>query len=123
METIRQKQVGELIRRQFSTVLFTEGKYIFGQEALVSITEVKMSADLSTAKVYLSVFNMLNKQEVILMMEDQYPKLKFALHSKLRKQLRSMPELRFYLDETIEEAFKMEELFNKLREDKQLGED
>ncbi len=123
MESIRQKQVGELIRRQFSTVLNTEGKYIYGYEPLVTITDVKMSPDLGLAKIYLSVFNMLNKQEIILLLEEQVSKLKHALHSRISKQLRIMPELRFYLDDSLDEAFKMDQLFKRLHEEKQFGEE
>ncbi|MEO6189317.1 MAG: ribosome-binding factor A [Saprospiraceae bacterium] len=123
MESIRQKQVGELIRRQFSYVLSTEGSYIYGYEALVTVTEVIMTPDLGLAKVYLSVFNMLNKQEIILLLEDQVNKLKHALHSKISKQLRIMPDLRFYLDDTLDEAYKLDELFKKLHDEKQFGEE
>ncbi|MFN8280374.1 MAG: 30S ribosome-binding factor RbfA [Saprospiraceae bacterium] len=123
MESIRQKQVGELIRRQFSTVLNTEGKYIYGYEPLVTITDVKMSPDLGLAKVYLSVFNQENKQEIILLLEDQVSKLRHALHSRISRQLRIMPDLRFYLDETLDEAYKLDQLFKKLHDEKQFGED
>lgn len=123
MESIRQKQVGELIRRQFSTVLNSEGKYIYGYEPLVTITDVKMSPDLGLAKVYLSVFNQENKQEIILLLEDQVSKLRHALHSRISRQLRMMPDLRFYLDETLDEAYKLDQLFKKLHDEKQFGED
>ncbi len=123
MESIRQKQVGELIRRQFSMVLSAEGQYIYGFEVLVTVTEVKMSPDLGLAKIYLSVFNNENKQEVILLLEESYPKLKHALYSRIGKQLRIMPELKFFLDDTLDEVFKMEQLFKKLHDEKQFGEE
>jgi ribosome-binding factor A len=122
MESIRQKQVAELIRRQFSMILTEEGKYIYG-DALVTVTGVKMSPDLALSKVYLSIFNHENPQEVILMMEENYPRLKHALHQKLRKQLRVMPEMRFYIDDTLTEVYKLEALFKKLHEEKQFGDD
>ena len=71
METIRQKQVAELIRRNFSMVLSSEGKYIY-EDAMVTVTGVKMSPDMSLAKIYVSIYNYENKQEVILMMEEHY---------------------------------------------------
>jgi len=104
-------------------VLTAEGNYIYGNEALITVTEVKMSPDLGLAKIYLSVFNMMNKQEAILMMEDNYSKLKQALYSKIGKQLRIMPELRFYLDDTLDEAFKLDQLFKKMHDEKQFGEE
>lgn len=123
MESIRQKQVGELIRRQFSMVLTAEGQYIYGTHVLVTVTEVKMSPDLGLAKIYLSVFNNENKQEVILLLEESYSKLKQSLYSRIGKQLRIMPELRFFIDDTLDEVFKMDQLFKKLHEDKQFGEE
>ncbi|MCC6815949.1 MAG: ribosome-binding factor A, partial [Saprospiraceae bacterium] len=57
------------------------------------------------------------------MMEDNYSKLKQALYSKIGKQLRIMPELRFYLDDTLDEAFKLDQLFKKMHDEKQFGEE
>ena len=122
METIRQKQVAELIRRNFSMVLSSEGKYIY-EDAMVTVTGVKMSPDMSLAKIYVSIYNYENKQEVILMMEEHYARLKQAMHQRLKKQLRLMPEFRFYLDETLDEVYRLEALFKKLHEEKQFGEE
>ncbi len=113
MESVRQKQAAELIRRQFSRILTSEGRYIYGSQALVTVTQVIMTSDLALAKIYLSIFNTDNKQEVLLMMEDSYPRLKHALHSILKKQIRSMPELKFYIDDTMDEVYKVEALFKK----------
>ena len=122
MESIRQKQIAEVIRRQFSAVLTAEGKYIYGS-GLVTITEVKMSPDLNLAKMYLSIFNTENKQEVIQMMEEHYSRLKQSLHQRIKKQMRVMPELRFYLDDTLDEVYKLDALFKKIHEEKQFGEE
>lgn len=113
MESIRQKQIGELIRRQFSMVLTAEGRYIYGSQVLVTVTHVMMSPDLALAKVYLSIFNTGQKEGVLRSLEDNYQRLKLALHQKIKKQIRVMPELRFYLDETMDEVYKVEALFKK----------
>lgn len=113
MEKIRQKQVAELIRRNFSMVLLAEGRYIYDIKVLVSVTNVIMSPDLGLAKVYLSIYNTDNKQEVLLQMEEQYPRLKHALHRKLSKTMRSMPELKFFIDDTVDEVYSVEALFKK----------
>ncbi|MBK8956002.1 MAG: ribosome-binding factor A [Saprospiraceae bacterium] len=113
MESIRQKQVGELIRRQFSMVLTAEGRYIYGAQALVTVTHVMMSPDLALAKIYLSIFNIQPKDQVIEAMEEHIARLKTSLHQKIKKQVRVMPELRFYLDETMDEVYKVEALFKK----------
>lgn len=113
MESIRQKQIAELMRRQFSTVITEEGSYIYGTKALVTVTQVIMTSDLALAKVYLSIYNVENKQEVLQKMEEHYPRLKQALHARLKKQIRAMPELKFYIDDTMDEVYKVEALFKK----------
>lgn len=120
METKRQKQIGELLRRQFSMVLLDEGSYIFNK-AIVTVTRVIMSPDLLLAKIYLSVYNTDNKQEVILSMEENHFRLRHALASKVGKQLRRVPDLRFYLDDSLDEFFRMDQLLKDLRANNQMG--
>lgn len=120
METKRQKQISELLRRQFSMVLMEEGTYIF-DKAMVTVTRVVVSPDLQNAKVYLSVFNTEHKQEVMMGMEEHAHRLRYALAQKVGKQLRRMPELQFYLDDSLDEYFRMDQLLARLRADNQMG--
>ncbi len=120
METKRQKQINELLRRQFSMVLIDEGSYIYDR-AMVTVTRCVVSPDLQSAKVYLSVFNTENKLEVMAAMDENIHQLRHALASKVGKQLRKIPELKFFLDETLDEFFRMDQILNKLRADNQMG--
>jgi ribosome-binding factor A len=120
METKRQKQINELIRRQFSMVLQDEGSYIF-EKALVTVTRVVVSPDLQSAKVYLSVFNTEDKLEVMRLMEENNHRLRYALANKVGKQLRKIPELKFFLDDSLDEFFRMDQLLAKLRAENQMG--
>ena len=117
MESIRQKQVGELIRRYFSMILTEEGSLIYGRDKLVTVTGVKMTPDLLIAKVYISVYGTENKQEVILELEDNYPRLRQALGSKIGKQMRRMPALEFFLDDTVDEMYRVEALLNRVHQE------
>ena len=117
MESIRQKQVGELIRRYFSMILTEEGSLIYGRDKLVTVTGIKMTPDLLIAKVYISVYGTENKQEVILELEDNYPRLRQALASKIGKQMRRMPALEFFLDDTVDEMYRVEALLNRVHEE------
>lgn len=122
MESIRQKQVGEMLRRFFSMILTEEGSNIYGRDKLVTVTEIKMTPDLLIAKVYISVYGSENKQEVILLLEDNYTRLRQALASKIGKQMRRMPELEFFLDDTVDEMYRVEALLNRVNEDdKKIG--
>ncbi len=121
MESKRQKQVAELIKRNFGTVLQQEGSYIYGVEALVTVTGVKMSPDFSIAKIYLSVYNTENKQAVILAMEDQMFRLRQSLVTRIRKHVRRIPNIHFYLDDTLDEMYRLNDLFNRLEDENQMG--
>jgi len=114
MATIRQKQVAEMIRRHFGTVLQQEGSYIYGTTPFVTVTEVQVTPDFSQARIYLSVFNTENKQEVILQMENSYYRLKQSLAARIGKKIRRMPELKFFLDDTVDEMYRVEQLLNKI---------
>ena len=122
MESIRQQQVGELVRRNFGQVLLAEGSYIY-EDAFVTITNVKMSSDLGLARIYCSVYNTENKQAVILKMENEYGRLRHALGHRLRKKVRRIPELEFFMDDTLDEMYRLNALFDKLHVNKQMGDE
>jgi ribosome-binding factor A len=80
-----------------------------------------MSADLGLAKIYLSVYNTEHKQAVILSMTEEKSRLKQSLGQRLRHQMRRMPDIDFYLDDTLDEMYRLNALFNKLHQDGQMG--
>ncbi|MCB9081704.1 MAG: 30S ribosome-binding factor RbfA [Lewinellaceae bacterium] len=121
METIKQKQVAELVKRHFSQVLQSEGTYIFGATPLVTVTAVKMTPDMGLAKIYLSVFNTENKQAVILEMEEERTRLRQSLGVRLRRHVRRLPEIDFYLDDTLDEMYRLNDLFQQLHANDQMG--
>lgn len=119
MESIRQKQVGELIRRFFGMILTEEGSNIYGRGKLVTVTDVKMTPDLLVAKIYISVYGTEDKNEIILLLEDAHTPLRQALAGKIGKQMRRMPEIEFFLDDTVDEMFRVDDLLNRVNaEDK-----
>jgi len=120
-ESKRQLQVAELIKRNFSVVLQQEGRYIYGDEVLVTVTNVRMSTDLGLAKIYLSVFNTLYKQSAILLLEQETHRLRQVLSQRIRKHVRRIPHIAMYEDETLDEMYKLNNLFDKLHADKQMG--
>jgi ribosome-binding factor A len=114
METIRQKQISEMIRRHFSMILMQEGSLLYEKGPLVTLANVKMTPDLLIAKCYISIWNAENKEEILLALEENNSKLRQALSSKIGKQMRRLPELQFFLDETIDEMYRVEALLNKI---------
>lgn len=123
METVRQKQVAELIKRNFSLVLQAEGSYIYGPSVLVTVTGVKMTPDFNLAKIYLSVFNTEHKQETMLELEHEMHRLKQSLAARIRKQMRRMPDIQFFLDDTVDEMYRVSAMFDKLYQENQMGDE
>jgi ribosome-binding factor A len=115
MKTIRQKQVAELVRRNLSTQLIAEGPYLYGREVLVTLTNVVMTPDLLIAKVYLSIWNTENKQEILLQIEEHMPRIKQTFAATLGRQLRRTPELEFFLDDTLDEMDRVNQLLNRVQ--------
>lgn len=113
MESKKQKQVGELIRRHFGTVLYQEGSYIYGS-AMVTVTQVKMSSDLGIAKIYLSVYNAEDKQAIVDQMRDNIHRLRQGLAHRIKSHVRRIPRVTFYLDEMVDEMYKVDELLSKI---------
>ncbi|MBK8746851.1 MAG: 30S ribosome-binding factor RbfA [Saprospiraceae bacterium] len=119
--SFRKLQIAELLRRNISIVLQADGHYIYGPEAMVTVTSVNVTPDLALAKVYLSIFNSENKQAVLLELEAAIHEVKKNLYNRIRKHVRRVPDIVFYLDDTLDEIHKVDEMMRKLREDNQMG--
>ena len=123
MESKRQLQIAELIKRNFSIVLQNEGGYIYGAEPLVTVTQVKITPDFNLAKIYLSIYNTEHKQGVLLELDEHLTRLKQSLMARIRRHVRRMPDIAFFLDDTLDEMYRLNELFNRLHEEDQMGEE
>jgi len=116
MESKRQLQVANLIKLGLSEVFSREGTYFYGS-AFVTIYDVKMTPDLQIARVYLSIYNS-DKQETLDSINTNHHLIKKSLVQRIRNKLRLMPQLEFYLDETLDEVFKMDALFEKIKKER-----
>lgn len=123
MQTKRQLQVQELIKRHFSQILQQEASYIVSDDAFVTLTKVYVSPDLAQAKAYLSIYNTEDKQTAVMELNEQAFHLRKLLGNRLAGHLRRIPELELYLDDTLDEMERLNKLFDKLHEDNQMGEE
>lgn len=112
MDSTRQLKVNELLKRELSGVLQLKGRTLFGPE-LISVTEVRISPDLSLARVYLSVFPTDNKVAVMKAISEANSVIRFELGNRVRNQLRKIPELHFYLDDTFDQLDRIDALLKK----------
>lgn len=119
-ESKRQQQVGSIIKRHFSTVLMNEGPNIY-KNVLVTVTNVVMSSDLGLAKIYLSIFGTENKQEIILELEQNIVLLRQQLARRIKSHVRRIPEIDVYLDETLDEMYRLRGVFGQLHDKNMMG--
>ncbi len=109
MDSIRQNKVSRLIQRDLSEMFQQECKE-FTVGAMLSITTVRVSPDLSYAKVYVSVFPSGRVDEVMKSLEEHNKTIRFILGKKVGKQMRIIPELRFFVDDSLDYIDKIDEL-------------
>jgi ribosome-binding factor A len=112
----RQKQIAGLIQEEMNGIFQRLGLNML-DGGMVSISSVKITPDLLEARVYCSFFQVKDSKEALKRIEDRKWEIKKELSARVRQQLRRIPELKFYIDETLDHVFKMEELFKKIKKE------
>jgi len=110
MESKRQQKVARQIQKDLSDIFQKEGRTWF-DNAFITVTVVRMSPDLGVARVYLSFLIAKNKGFLLEQIQERSKSIRQLLGQKIRHQLRIVPEIHFYLDDTAEYAAKMDTLF------------
>lgn len=110
-ESLRQQKVGAQLQRDISEI-FTREVASIANGVLISVTKVRMSPDLALAKVYLSIFPFNKSEETIKRVKAAASGIRGALGKKVRNQLRIVPELAFYVDDSMEYVENIERLIN-----------
>lgn len=108
----RQLKVAREIQKDLAEIIRAHGMAHFGG-AMVTVSEVRVSPDLSVAKVYVSIFPSAKASEVMKMLSDDNRLYRGELGRQVGKQLRIVPELVFYLDTSLDYAEHIEELLKK----------
>ena len=111
--TMRQQKYGRLIQKELSDIFIRDKRGIIGN-AFITIAEVRMSPDLSMAKVYLSMTLAKDKKLVLNQITLHKGEIRKALGDRIRNQARIVPELVFVIDEVEENAQRMEDLIKSL---------
>ena len=112
----RQKQVATVINKELNDIFLRMGLNM-QDGGMISISSVKITPDLFEARVYLSMFQVKDTQAALHKFEEKYKEIRKELGTRVRHQLRSIPELKFFIDDTLDYVFKMEELFDKIKKD------
>ncbi len=108
MDTTRQNKVSKLIQHEISMILLRRGNEFPGK--LISVTVVRVSPDLSLAKIYLSIFPAENSQETLQSVRETTSGIRYDLGNIIKNQVRKIPELAFFLDDSMDYAARIDEL-------------
>lgn len=111
METTRQSKINRLLQKELSDIFQSETRKMPG--TLVSVSVVRVSPDLSTARVYLSIFPAEKGNEILKSINESSKTIRFELASRIRYQLRKTPELLFFLDDSLDYIDNIDTLLNK----------
>ena len=113
-ESKRQKQVGKLVQQEMSDIFQREGVSII-DSGMVSISKVAITPDLMEARIYLSLFQIKNPDSLLRDIKERTSEWRGLLGNRVRNQLRRVPELQFFIDDTLDYVFKMEAIFDKIK--------
>lgn len=116
MESKRQQKYSKLLQKELASIFQQDAKSMFGS-LFITVTGVKVSPDLGFAKVYLSFLMSDNNKEDLARVKDYKSKIKGILGTRIRNQVRVVPELEFYLDDSLDHAARMEDLFDKIKKE------
>ena len=111
--TVRQQKYAKLIQKELSDIFQRDRRGILGN-SFVTIMEVRISPDLSVAKVYVSMTLAKDKAVVLDKLNTHKPEIRKALGEKIRNQARIVPQLAFFIDEVEESAERIEDLLKNL---------
>jgi len=113
----RQKQIGGLIQEELNKIFQRFGLNMING-GMVSISSVKVTPDLLEARVYLSFFQVAEASEALKKIQERAGEIKRELGNQVRQQLRRIPEVKYFKDDTLDHVFRMEEIFKKISEEK-----
>ena len=111
METTRQHKIARLIQKELSEIFLFFSKAMQG--VLVSVSAVRISPDMSYARAYISVFPSERSAEIVKNINENVKAIRFELGKRVRFQLRIIPELKFFVDDSLDYVDHIDELLKK----------
>lgn len=112
MENIRQNKIARLIQKELGEIFQTEINAVRGH-AMITVTQVTVTRDLSLARVYLSLFATADKNALFEKVNENHREIRHLLARRVKSQLRVVPELEFHIDDTLDYIEHIEDLLKK----------
>lgn len=114
MASTKQNKVARLIQKDLGDIFQKNSRSMF-EGKMITVTVVRISPDLQIAKVYLSIYPSENKESTLQLIRDKGSEIRYELGNRIRNQVRKIPELRFYIDDSLDYIDNIDQL---LKDDK-----
>lgn len=111
METTRQNKIARLLQKELSDIFQKQTQAMHG--VLVSVSAVRISLDMSIARAYLSIFPSERAEEIIKNINENTKSIRFEIGTRVRHQLRIIPEFKFFIDDSLDYIEKIDSLLKK----------
>lgn len=111
MESRRQQKIANVLKQDLAELFQRESRSMFGG-AFITVTNVRVTTDLSYAKVYLSIMGK-QSEDVLLVVKKQSKEIRHVIAKKVRHQMRKVPEFQFYLDDSLDYYEKIDKLLKE----------
>ena len=111
MQETRQNKIARLLQKELSVIFQEQTRSLHG--VMVSVTRVKISPDLSICTAYLSICPSEKSEELIMNIKKNEKQIRYELGTRVRYQLRIIPELRFFIDDSLDYIERIDELLKK----------
>jgi len=119
MESKRQQKFAGVIQEDLAAIFQREGMNYL-PNTMVTITKVRVTPDLAIARVFLSFFNMANTALALQTIKSHASEIRYKLGGRIKDQVRIIPQLEFFIDDTSEYVERMDKIFDKInKEEKQ----
>ncbi|MBD1385600.1 MAG: 30S ribosome-binding factor RbfA [Bacteroidota bacterium] len=113
MESKRQQKFAGVIQEDLAAIFQREGMNYL-PHTLVTITKVRVTPDLAIARVFLSFFNNTDNQQALQVIKSHASEIRYKLGARIKDQVRIIPQLEFFVDDTSEYVERMEKIFDKI---------
>lgn len=110
MESTRQQKISKLLMKDLGEIFRMDVPALIGTGAMITVTKVSITRDLSLARVYLSIFAAPNKDETLTAIRKSTKTIRMNLGKKIRNQVRAIPELTFEIDDSLDYIERIDEL-------------
>ena len=111
MNTTRQQKIAAMLQRELANIFLQDSRNIY--KCMITVTKVTITSDLSIARAYLSIYNTQDKEVIISLIKENTKDIRYRLGQQIRNQMRVVPTLEFFLDDTLDYLEHIDEILKK----------